>query len=114
MAIVFELIVVAILAVFVLLGIKRGLVLSLCGLVGVLIAFGGAGVLARTLSPMVADALEPKFAAAIEEQLGQEQILIQKFKMYAGMTQDQQLKACCEQIASKHEIHKNKLLNLLA
>ena len=37
-----------------------------------------------------------------------------KFKMYAGMTQDQQLKACCEQIASKHEIHKNKLLNLLA
>ena len=57
MAIVFELIVVAILAVFVLLGIKRGLVLSLCGLVGVLIAFGGAGVLARTLSPMVADAL---------------------------------------------------------
>ena len=66
MAIVFELIVVAILAVFVLLGIKRGLVLSLCGLVGVLIAFGGAGVLARTLSPMVADALEPKFAAAIE------------------------------------------------
>ena len=46
MAIVFELIVVAILAAFVLLGIKRGLVLSLCGLVGVLIAFGGAGVLA--------------------------------------------------------------------
>ena len=53
-------------------------------------------------------------ADPIEEQLGQEQILIQKFKMYAGMTQDQQLKACCEQIASKHEIHKNKLLNLLA
>lgn len=72
MAIVFELIVVAILAAFVLLGIKRGLVLSLCGLVGVLIAFGGAGVLARTLSPMVADALEPKFAAAIEEQLDQQ------------------------------------------
>ena len=55
-----------------------------------------------------------KELTAIEEQLGQEQILIQKFKMYAGMTQDQQLKACCEQIASKHEIHKNKLLNLLA
>lgn len=71
MAIVFELIVVAILAAFVLLGIKRGLVLSLCGLVGILIAFGGAGVLARTLSPMVADALEPKFAAAIEEQLNE-------------------------------------------
>lgn len=58
--------------------------------------------------------LTTKELTAIEEQLGQEQILIQKFKMYAGMTQDQQLKACCEQIASKHEIHKNKLLNLLA
>ena len=55
--------------------------------------------------------LTTKELTAIEEQLGQEQILIQKFKMYAGMTQD--LKACCEQIASKHEIHKNKLLNLL-
>ena len=58
--------------------------------------------------------LTTKELTAIEEQLGQEQILIQKFKMYAGMTQDQQLKAYCEQIASKHEIHKNKLLNLLA
>lgn len=58
--------------------------------------------------------LTTKELTAIEEQLGQEQILIQKFKMYAGMTQDQQLKACCEQIASKHEIHKNKLLNRLA
>ncbi len=71
MAIVFELIVVAVLAAFVLLGVRRGLVLSLCGLVGVLIAFTGAGVVARTFSPMVADALEPRFAAAIEEQLNQ-------------------------------------------
>ena len=58
--------------------------------------------------------LTTKELTAVEEQLGQEQILIQKFKMYAGKTQDQQLKACCELIASKHEIHKNKLLNLLA
>ena len=48
-----------------------------------------------------------------QEQLGQEQILIQKFKMYAGMTQDQQLRSSCEQIAAKHQIHKDKLLNLL-
>ena len=31
----------------------------------------------------------------------------------AEMTQYQQLKTTCEQIAAKHEIHKNKLLNLL-
>ena len=71
MAIVFELIVVVVLAAFVLLGIKRGLVLSLCGLIGVLVAFAGAGAVARTLSPVVADALEPRFAAAIEEQLNE-------------------------------------------
>ena len=46
--------------------------------------------------------LTTKELTAVEEQLGQEQILIQKFKMYAQMTQHQQLKACCEQIAAKH------------
>ncbi len=58
--------------------------------------------------------LTTKELTAIEEQLGQEQILVQKFKMYSEMTQDQQLKTACEQIASKHEIHINKLLNMLA
>ncbi len=54
-----------------------------------------------------------KELTAIEEQLKLEQLLIQKFKMYAQMTQDQQLRTVCEQIAAKHEIHKNKLINLL-
>ena len=71
MAILFELIVLAVLAAFVFLGMKRGLVLSLCGLMGVLVAFIGAGVLANALSPVVGDALEPRFAAAIEEQLNE-------------------------------------------
>ena len=57
--------------------------------------------------------LTTKELTAIEEQLGQEQLLIQKFKMYAQMTQDQQLRSSCEQIAAKHQIHKDKLLNLL-
>ena len=57
--------------------------------------------------------LTTKELTAIEEQLGQEQLLIQKFKMYAQMTQDQQLRSYCEQIAAKHQIHKDKLLNLL-
>lgn len=71
MAILFELIVIVVLAVFVVLGMKRGLVLSLCGLLGVLVAFVGAGVAANALSPAVGSALEPRFAAVIEEQLTQ-------------------------------------------
>ena len=69
---IFDLVILLILAVFALLGAKRGLLLSLCGLLAVLVAFVGAGFLARTLSPMVADALEPRFAAAIEEQLNEQ------------------------------------------
>ena len=57
--------------------------------------------------------LTTKELTAIEEQLEQEQLMVQKFKMYSQMTNDQQLKTACEQIASKHEIHKNKLLSLL-
>lgn len=72
MAIIFEVIVAAVLIAFVVMGAKRGLVLALCGLLGVVVAFTGASLLARTLSPMVADALEPRFAAAIEEQLDQQ------------------------------------------
>ena len=69
---IFDLILIAILIVFAALGAHRGFILSLCGLLAVLVAFIGAGFLARTLSPMVADALEPRFAAAIEEQLNEQ------------------------------------------
>ena len=71
MAIVFEVIVAAVLVLFVVLGIKRGFVLALCGLLGVVVAFASAGFLAGSLSPLVANALEPHFAAAIEEQLNE-------------------------------------------
>ena len=57
----------------VVLAASRGLLLSLCGLVAVLVAFIGAGLLAGALSPKVADYLEPRFASAIEERL-EEQI----------------------------------------
>lgn len=65
----FDLAIAAILLFFVLRGVKRGLVLSLCGLLAIVVAFTGASIAARVGSPMVADLLEPKFAAAIEEQL---------------------------------------------
>lgn len=61
--------VLAVLLIFACIGARRGLILSLCGLLAFVVAFLGASFAARTLSPVVADALEPKFAAAIEEQL---------------------------------------------
>ena len=48
----------AVLLLFALVGAHRGFILSLCGLLAVLVAFVGASFAARTLSPMVADALE--------------------------------------------------------
>ena len=66
-----DLIVLAVLVLFAALGAWRGLLLSLCGLIAVMVAVLGASFAARTLSPLVADALEPRFAAAIEEQLNE-------------------------------------------
>lgn len=63
--------VLAVLLIFACIGARRGLILSLCGLLAFVVAFLGASFAARTLSPAVADALEPRFAAAIEEQLNE-------------------------------------------
>ena len=82
---IFDLIIVAILILFAALGAHRGLILSLCGLLAVVVAFVGASFVARTLSPMVADALEPRFAAAIEEQLNQQ---IQDSQLHTDLTSD--------------------------
>ena len=67
--ILFDLVVLAILAGFTIRGGVRGFVLSLCSLLAVVVAFLGAGAAARALSPMAAEFLEPKFAAVIEERL---------------------------------------------
>ena len=69
MYLIFDLAVAAVLLIFALRGASKGLVLSLCGLLAVVVAFAGASFAARTAAPLVADALEPHFAAAIEEQL---------------------------------------------
>ena len=63
--------VLAVLLIFACIGARRGLILSLCGLLAFVVAFLGASFAARTLSPVVADAREPRFAAAIEEQLNE-------------------------------------------
>lgn len=71
-AIIIDVILVAILLVFLWRGKEKGLILSLCGLVAVLVALVGANMIADALAPRVAEAMEPRFAAAIQETIGQE------------------------------------------
>jgi hypothetical protein len=68
----YDLIIAVVLVVFLVLGAKRGLILSLCGMAAILVALIGGTIGARALAPQVAASLEPRFAAAIEEQLDQE------------------------------------------
>lgn len=65
----YDLIIVAVLALFVWRGWKKGLLLSLCGLVVALLAFWGAGFLADTLDDPIAHAVEPKLTELITENL---------------------------------------------
>ena len=58
--------------------------------------------------------LTSKDLSAIEDQLSKEQLLVKKYKCYACMTNDPQIKASCEQIASKHLDHYNRLLSHLS
>ena len=50
---------------------------------------------------------------ALEEELGAEQLLVKKFKLYAQTTNDPQLKTKCEQIAAKHQNDYDRLLSRL-
>lgn len=57
--------------------------------------------------------LTEKELTAIEDQLGQEQILVEKYKMYAQNCNDPELKTKCEQIACKHQEHFDTLFKTL-
>lgn len=67
--IIYDIVILAVVAFFLWRGASKGLVLSLCGLLAVVVAFVGSSLLASSLAPKIGAALEPKFAAAIEEQL---------------------------------------------
>ncbi len=64
---VYDLLILAVLALFVWRGWRKGLILSLCGLMVVVLSFVGAGFIADTAAPPVAKAIEPKLAQTIEE-----------------------------------------------
>lgn len=54
-----------------------------------------------------------KELAAIEDQLGNEQLLVTKFKAYSQMCSDPELKQKCDAIAQKHQSHFDQLMGFL-
>lgn len=69
MNILFDVGVLLILALFVWLGAKRGLVLTLCGLVAVVVALIGASLLSNALAEPVAELVEPMITERIQSTL---------------------------------------------
>ena len=57
---VFDVILFLVVLLFAALGVRRGLVLTVCGLLSILVALGGAKVAADSLSPVVAEAITPR------------------------------------------------------
>lgn len=68
-AILIDVVLVAILIFFAVRGAKRGLVLTFCSLVAVLVAFLGAALLSNVLAPHVAKCIQPPLYDAIVERL---------------------------------------------
>lgn len=67
--IIIDLILAAVLVLFIWLGAKKGFILTLCSLVAVLVALVGANLIADALAPKVADAIQPKLEQSIQESL---------------------------------------------
>lgn len=58
-------------------------------------------------------ALTEKELSAIEDQLSGEKLMITKFKAYAEMCTDPEIKQKCESISCKHQTHYDRLLSFL-
>lgn len=57
--------------------------------------------------------LTSKELTFISDIMDTEQNLVKKYKMYAGLCSDPEIKTKCEQEAAKHQGHYNTLLNQL-
>lgn len=64
-----DVLIAAVLLVFLILGSHQGFVLTLCSLAAVLVALVGANLVADALAPKLADALEPRLAQSIQADL---------------------------------------------
>lgn len=67
--IIFDVILVVILALFALSGARKGFVLTFCSLLALVVCLICGNLVSSALAPKVADSLEPKWEAAIEETL---------------------------------------------
>ena len=57
--------------------------------------------------------LTSKELSSLEDQLGAELLLVKKYKSYASLTSDPQIKTQSEQIAGKHQNHFDRLMGFL-
>lgn len=57
--------------------------------------------------------LTSKELSSLEDQLGAELLLVKKYKSYASLTSDPQIKTKYEQIAGKHQNHFDRLMGFL-
>ena len=57
--------------------------------------------------------LTTKELAALEDHISSEQELIKKYQAYAQMSSDPQIKNKCEQMASQHQNHYDRLMSQL-
>ena len=64
---VFDVILFLIVVLFAALGVRRGLVLTVCGLLSIVVALGGAKVAADSLSPMVAERITATVEGRLEK-----------------------------------------------
>lgn len=64
-----DILIVAVVALFAFLGWRKGLILTLCGLVAVFVAYAGATFVSRTFSGEIAGILQPAIQNQIEERL---------------------------------------------
>jgi hypothetical protein len=58
--------------------------------------------------------LTTKELSALEDQLNSEQILVKKYRAFAGNCSDPQLRTKCEQVATRHQDHFNRLMGHLS
>ena len=63
----YDLVILAVLALFAWMGYRRGFVLTLCSLLAVFVALIGASILSNALAEPVAKAIEPAVASSIHD-----------------------------------------------
>lgn len=72
-SLILDVVIAALLLYFFVLGVQRGLILTLCSLLAVFIAVAGGYYLAKTCSPALAQRIEPTITRQVQERMTQQQ-----------------------------------------